>query len=130
VSFQRCAECATDTDCPSATPRCVSTAGGGGTCEACATDQDCAVGVCFQNACVPGCSPQNPCQNPLTRCSAAQRCEAIPCDGSAACPNNMQCSSGHCARIVCSSDAECTGHCVNQECQESLGTCHIQMFYQ
>jgi hypothetical protein len=48
---------------------------------------------------------------------------------SAACPVNMQCSSGRCARITCTSDAQCAGHCVNQECQESLGTCYTQIFY-
>ena len=122
--FRACTECASDADCGAAKPHCVLAPGVGGSCQLCSTTRDCASGVCSQNACVPGCDAQHPCTDPVTRCSAAQRCEAIPCSGSSACPLNMQCAAGYCARSACSSDADCEGYCVNKECQEKLGICY------
>ncbi|HEY2407507.1 MAG TPA: hypothetical protein VGI10_15960 [Polyangiaceae bacterium] len=123
-AFAQCLECGLDADCPLASPHCVSHA-----CVKCATDADCAVGVCTSGACAPACSAQNPCTAPFTACSAAQRCDAIPCSDSSTCPANGTCTSGYCARKTCSTDAECSGYCVNLQCYDSLGYCHAQHFY-
>jgi hypothetical protein len=79
---------------------------------------------------VPGCSAQMPCTNPLTRCGATQRCEALTCQTDATCPTNSTCQQGHCARRSCSKDGDCgTGACVNSICYETLGTCYTQMLF-
>jgi hypothetical protein len=128
-SFRLCVECALDTDCPSSKPHC-AVSGGIAKCVACASDTDCAMGVCSNGACVPGCSAQIPCQNPLTQCGATQRCEALTCQNDAACPPNTACQEGHCTRRACSQDSDCDGgNCVNRICYETLGTCYTQMLY-
>lgn len=126
--FRLCLECLADKDCPSAKPHC---AGSGAVtrCVVCASDADCATGVCSAGACVPGCSAQAPCPNPLTTCGAVQRCEPLKCEGGSACPSNAACLQGVCVRRSCTKDSECdSGGCVNSLCHETLGSCHTQIF--
>jgi hypothetical protein len=127
--FRLCVACLTDTDCPVAKPHCAA-AGAVSACVVCASTNDCAEGVCDNGACVPGCSSDKPCGNPLTECSAKQRCEAIACTGDGMCPPNTACATGHCQRRGCTGDAQCDqGACVNGICYETRGTCYTQMFF-
>jgi hypothetical protein len=127
-SFRLCVACLTDPDCPTAKPHC-SLAGGYGTCVACTFSNDCAEGVCADGAYVPGCGADKPCSNPLTECTAKQRCEALSCAASTSCPPNTACMTGHCQRRGCTTDAACDqGACVNSICYETKGTCFTQMF--
>lgn len=122
--FRVCVECGTDADCPSSKPHC-----GGSKCFVCAADKDCATGICSSGACVPGCTAQTPCPNPLTACGASQRCEPITCQNDGACPANASCQQGYCARRACAKDSECdSGGCVNGACYETLGSCYTQTF--
>ncbi|HEY2405181.1 MAG TPA: hypothetical protein VGI10_04220 [Polyangiaceae bacterium] len=124
VSFTHCVQCTQASDCPASTPRCVGTS-----CAECSVEADCAVGVCSQNQCVPGCSVQNPCRDPLLQCSdVEQRCVGIPCSASSPCPKNGTCNGGSCTRTACAADTDCSGFCVNQLCQDALGTCVTLMF--
>lgn len=123
-----CLECLADKDCPSANPHCAG-AGGLTKCFVCASDEDCDTGVCSAGVCVPGCSAQAPCPNPLTTCGAAQRCEPLECQDGSACPANAACLQGVCARRSCTKDTDCdSGGCVNSLCHETLGSCHTQTF--
>lgn len=123
-----CVECNGDADCPSSKPHC-GAAGGVSKCFVCAADKDCATGTCSNGACVPGCTAQTPCPNPLTACGATERCEPLSCQNNDACPTNASCQQGHCARRACTKDSECdSGGCVNGVCYETLGSCYTQTF--
>ncbi len=133
-SYQRtypaCVECGADSDCPSNHPHCVAQPGLGGKCRECASNADCSEGVCSDTGCIPGCTSDRDCPDPLAPCSAHKRCEAIHCTATTSCPSHSQCSaSGTCERVPCATDRECgTGVCVAGACNEMLGHCFSQLF--
>jgi hypothetical protein len=129
-TYPTCVECVADTDCPSNHPHCVAQPGLGGKCRQCASTADCSDGVCSDAGCVPGCTSDNDCPDPLAPCSVHSRCEAIHCASTTGCPAHSQCSAaGVCARTSCTVDHDCgTGICVNGACYGMPGHCFSQFF--
>ena len=127
-SFMHCVPCLQNPDCKSnAAPVCVNRS-----CVACASTTDCATGICNAlHQCVPGCAAASDCSDPFTTCSdTAQRCVPSSCKSAAECPTNGTCTEGNCVRKSCTMDGECNGYCVNDLCQERLGTCQVQQIFQ
>src|SRR5439155_21507340 len=122
--------CATQAQCTNGATTCAppGTPRGCGACNTqpgdCTTDAQCksAHGATFvcdpivcscsdQKQCVPGCTNNMQCGDPLLVCDlATARCVAHPCAGG--CPANSDCSGQTCVPRACASDLECDGYCV------------------
>jgi hypothetical protein len=79
----------------------------------------------WERSCVPGCASDDQCATGLA-CGADHHCAPRACSptGPMACPVNFTCApDGHCARTPCSSDADCSGACVEGACYDQPGTC-------
>jgi hypothetical protein len=99
----------------------------------CATNSDCAPkgpamiciqscdGLCFTNICKQGCLSNADCPGFL--CNPDHTCGEATCSATRPCPMNFQCAIGFCMRTPCTSDARCTGHCVQGQCYDTFGTC-------
>jgi hypothetical protein len=70
--------------------------------------------------CLFRCASDNDCA-PTDKCDTVGHCRARTC---AECPSYFACTTGTCEIPTCAADADCPGgHCVNQRCQPTLGTC-------
>jgi hypothetical protein len=100
--------CGTDNDC--------QVDGGGLVCDvvACA----CSPGA---RGCIRGCEDASGCR-PGEACVAGH-CRPISCQGDADCPTDFGCNNRICERKTCTTDAICSGYCVNGSCYSTLGTC-------
>lgn len=77
-------------------------------------------------ACVRGCASDEDCPA-ASICRRDHRCVARPCDESARCPSDFDCSpeAGQCQPKSCSTDADCAGFCVLGECHSMPGVCYL-----
>ncbi|MCK6590059.1 MAG: choice-of-anchor L domain-containing protein [Polyangiaceae bacterium] len=106
-------------------------------CVACLQDPDCVPGtVCVVNTCIPGCSPQQPCQAGLTCCGSTcyelstnpdncgeclKPCEEVP-QAEPVCNNGM-CGMGPCAPGWADCDGDVMNGCEQNTLQDGDCTC-------
>lgn len=79
---------------------------------------------CGGSECMPGCMADADCKIG-THCSAGHRCVPNTCATKADCPTNFDCTNMECGRKSCTSDAECSGFCVNGSCYDVAGKCML-----
>lgn len=135
-------DCRTSADCvepnggfcqsPDAAPLC-------GICfeppNPCTTDAECAMQdptticnrppcSCGASECMVGCMSDAECPT-ATHCSAGHRCVPNTCASKADCPANFDCTNMECGRKACTTDADCSGFCVNGSCYDVAGHCML-----
>ena len=71
--------------------------------------------------CIPGCADASGCHS--GKACAAHHCVPMSCQGDADCPTDFGCNNRICERKTCTTDAICSGYCVNGSCYSTLGTC-------
>ncbi|MDB4989974.1 MAG: hypothetical protein JWN04_5152 [Myxococcaceae bacterium] len=131
--------CATDSDCSRGTscrePGDAGTARVCGAAATCSDDAQCDGGrICSRDGrppfydpasaedtfCLSPCASDSHCA-PTDKCDTEGHCRARTC---AECPSYFSCTTDACEISACAADADCPGgHCVNQRCQATLGTC-------
>jgi hypothetical protein len=133
-------QCRGNADCDYRHPSCVSPAAGpacsicldptvpcttDGECQGDGGELICEVVACpcspGARGCIPGCADASEC-HPGQAC-AAYHCVSISCQSDADCPTDFECNNGTCERKTCTTDAICSGYCVNGWCYSTPGTC-------
>ena len=104
-------ECASDSDCQADGPSFI--------CEGAWQCGECAAGV---KICIPGCVDASGC-NAGEVCTA-HRCVPASCQSDVDCPTDFACAGGSCGRKTCTTDANCSGYCVEGLCYSAPGTCY------
>jgi len=104
-------DCATDADCKSrgATLICNPVA--------------CACDVVAATRCTAGCTADSACAEGEACDLTANRCRAKSCASAADCPADFLCAPTGCQRATCTSDADCSGFCVEGACYSTAGEC-------
>ena len=104
-------ECASDSDCQADGPSFI--------CEGAWQCGECAAGV---KICIPGCVDASGC-NAGEVCTA-HRCVPASCQSDVDCPTDFACAGGSCGRKTRTTDANCSGYCVEGLCYSAPGTCY------
>jgi hypothetical protein len=105
------AECASDSDCQAEGPSFI--------CEGAWQCGECAAGV---KICISGCVDTSGCD--AGEVCMAHRCVPASCQSDVDCPTDFECAGGSCGRKGCTTDANCSGYCVNGLCYSTPGACH------